>query len=611
MLPGKETMKSLGTWLACGVAAISIARGAPPALILERGTIETASASQQAAFQLMKASARAPVSQRPTARGTAPWLVQFVGALRAEDLAALENAGATIRGYVPENALLVEAAPDRFAKIAALAAVAWAGEYLPAWKKSPALDGATEARECVATLFAAADKPRIGRALGELGVYVAREDMQAEHPCFHVVLSPAQMDEVAQWAEVVWIEPAAPLKSWGASTDESPAASIDVAEELAAALAAGERVCLLRRGAADAGAYGAAARAVDAFVQAHPDVLVVAAAGNAAVDLQPADGVADGGSVGSPATAKNALAVGAAEGRTDVARVWRDSWPEDFAVEPIALDRMAQADGPQGLAAFSGRGPCADGRIKPELVAPGTFVAVPRAADSAFAGWGAAENPNEIFVGGTGVAAEQVAAAAREARRWLREQRGLETPSAALVKALLLAGARDLAPGQYGAGAKQEIPFGRPNHAQGAGLLDLPAALQAGEGGALELHDAPGLATGAADVFELSVGQPGGRFVLALAYADDVAAPGAGKQLVNDLDLTVTTPAGATLFPNGRDAPDDLNNVEMIEFEADEAGVYLARVQARAVPLGGSQPYALVVRGPRTTAAAAATTEQP
>ena len=64
-------------------------------------------------------------------------------------------------------------------------------------------------------------------------------------------------------------------------------------------------------------------------------------------------------SIGSPATAKNVLAVGAAEGRTDVARAWRDSWPEDFAVEPIALDRMAQADGPQGLAAFSGRGPCA------------------------------------------------------------------------------------------------------------------------------------------------------------------------------------------------------------------------------------------------------------
>ena len=71
------------------------------------------------------------------------------------------------------------------------------------------------------------------------------------------------------------------------------------------------------------------------------------------------------------------------------------------------------------------------------------------------------------------------------------------------------------------------------------------------------------------------------------------------------------TPSGKIRFANGRSGPDDLNNVEMIEFEADEAGTYLARVQARAVPMGGSQPYALVVRGPRTEAAAAAASEQP
>ncbi|MGD9781893.1 MAG: hypothetical protein AB7V14_07045, partial [Kiritimatiellia bacterium] len=72
-----------------------------------------------------------------------------------------------------------------------------------------------------------------------------------------------------------------------------------------------------------------------------------------------------------------------------------------------------------------------------------------------------------------------------------------------------------------------------------------------------------------------------------------------------DLDLTVTAPDGALLHANGRKSPDDLNNVEMIEFEADEAGIHLARVAARAVPLGGSQPYALVVRGSRNTAPAA------
>ena len=141
----------------------------------------------------------------------------------------------------------------------------------------------------------------------------------------------------------------------------------------------------------------------------------------------------------------------------------------DASALQAIVDRMAQADGLQGLAAFSGRGPCADGRIKPDLVAPGTYVAVPRPPDSAYAGWGVAENTNEIYVGGTGVAAEQVADAAKRARQWLAESRGIAAPSAALVKALLVSGARDLSPGQYGEGAKREIPADRPNGAQGFG----------------------------------------------------------------------------------------------------------------------------------------------
>jgi len=516
----------------------------------------------------------------------------------------VENAGGSLHGYVPENALLMEASPEAAAKIAALEHVVWAGEYLPAYKKAAGVpDPTAESGEYVVALFAPGDKRRVARALGEMNVFVPRAQLEADGAELRVRLTSAQTAEVANWAEVEWIEPDRKPRAWGASGPGT-------AGTLLEAFAQGRRIHLERQGIADSGAYGAEARTIDRFVWAHPEMLVVAAAGNAAVDLQPADGVADAGTVGSPATAKNVLAVGAAEGRRDVARTWAESWPEDFAVQPIALDRMAQADGPQGLAAFSGRGPCADGRIKPDLVAPGTFVVVPRPADSDFTGWGVAADTNQIHVGGTGVAAEQAAEAARQARQWLAEARGLSSPSAALVKALLLAGARDLAPGQYGTGPKQEIPDVRPNNAQGFGLLDLDNAL-AGEGKEIDLYDASGLAGGAADGYELRAPAAGDRFALVLAYSDHPAAPAAGKKLVNDLDLTVQTPSGAILHPGRRDEPDDLNNVEMIEFEADEAGVYLARVAARAVPMGGSQPYALVVRGPRTKAAAAAASEQP
>ncbi len=636
-----------GLWLAVGVVVAS-ASAAPAPLALERGRLDTAGDSMQATFRLLISVPVAPVAQRLNGRGTAPWIVQGHDVVRAEWKRTLGTAGAAIRGYLPENALLIEAAPTAVPKIAALDGVAWMGEYLPAYKKSPALAGAKDGdRECLVALFDPADKRRVALEFGEMNVFVPRAQFDADGAELRVRLTAAQIDEVANWAEVEWIEPDQKPRWWGASAPGT-------ARTLPEAFDQGVQIHLERQGIADSGAYGAAARAIDRFVWAHPEMLVVVAAGNTAVDLNPADGVVDAGSVGSPATAKNVLAVGAAEGRRDVARVWRDSWPEDFAVQPIALDRMAQADGPQGLAAFSGRGPCADGRIKPDLVAPGTFVVAPRPADADFTGWGAKENADEIFVGGTGVAAEQVAEAAQQARQWLVEQRGIESPSAALVKALLLAGARNLAPGQYGTGAKREIPDVRPNNAQGFGLLDLENALSPGAGEAIELHDAPGLAAGAADVYELPAQAAGDRFVLVLAYSDRPAAPAASKKLVNDLDLTVTAPDGAVLCANGRkstdgasgqadakpvgtepdppenrenelltslegrpprrpgsflNSPDDLNNVEMIEFAADEAGTHLARVEARAVPMGGSQPYALVVRGPRAPAAAAETSE--
>ncbi|MBC7224599.1 MAG: S8 family serine peptidase, partial [Anaerolineae bacterium] len=58
--------------------------------------------------------------------------------------------------------------------------------------------------------------------------------------------------------------------------------------------------------------YDLTARQVDAFTWAQPDFLVVVAAGNAGVDAD-RDGVVDRASVGTPATAKNCLAVGASE----------------------------------------------------------------------------------------------------------------------------------------------------------------------------------------------------------------------------------------------------------------------------------------------------------
>ena len=682
-----------GIGLGVGVA-LSAAWCCGQGLDLDWGKLKTAAAEQQAAFSLLKSSAVAPVLQRLDARGAAPWLVQFNAPIRPEWKQALAEAGAEMAGFIPENALLVTASPAALRRIAALPEVSWAGEYLPAFKKSRRLHaGAADgtpagSREVAVVLFQPADQGRLTRELGEMGVFVSRADAQDDNGLLRVRLSPVQMDEVASWGEVEWIEPARKPQLW--SAEPAPAATAPVAADrtnptaqgqlialcdtgvdakhpdftgritgfswtdspfgtdirghgtLVAGLAAaggaglavqamgadmsglpadlgavlqqaweaGARIHLNGWGSADAGAYGVDARAVDRFVWDHPEMLVVAAAGNAATDLDPADGVVDEGSVASLAAAKNVLAVGAAEGRTETARTWRDSWPEDFAVAPIALDPVAQSNGPQGLAAFSGRGPCADGRIKPDLVAPGTQLISTRSTQAAGTAWGLADNTNYLFAGGTSLAAAQVAGAAALIRQWLADERGLPAPSAALVKALLISGARDLAPGQYGTGAKQEIPAMRPNPAEGFGLLDRQRLVPSGDGEPIAVHDETGLATGEFREYPVDGTAHPGRYVAVLAYADYGATLAAGSQRVNDLDLTVQTPAGAVLQANGGGSPDSRNNAEMIEFTADEQGAVRVRVEARAVPMGGSQPFALIIRGPRTDAATAAQ-EQP
>ena len=612
---GHNRARRWGAGVGCLAAWMSAAAAEP--LVLEWGMVETSGAGQQAAFGLLRSSVAAPVVQSLTAHGTAPWLVQFDGGIREEWKGALEGAGGVVRGYVPDNGLLVEASPEALVRIAGLDHVVWAGEYLPAFKIAKTANerlgqGREEPTEFWVGVLDTVHKPGVVRKLGELGGMVTRGEALSEQAMFRAWLRPERVKEVADWGEVEWIEACLPARSWGslAPGEESAEAGGDVWGAMTRAFGEGERVYEIGRGVADAGRYGMESRGIDAFTWSHPEMLVVAAAGNAAVDVNPADGVVDAGSVGSPATAKNVLSVGAAEGRGNVARTWRESWPEDFAVEPIALDRMVQSDGGQGLAAFSGRGPCTDGRIKPDLVAPGTFVAVPRPADSGETGWGVAEHSSEIYVGGTGVAAGLAAAAARQARQWLVEHRGISAPSAALVRALLIAGARDLAPGQYGTGPKREIPEGRPNSAQGFGMLDRVG----GEGGdeeCLAVHDAQGLAAGGVDRYELPAGKDGGRWILVLVYTDFPALSGAGRKLVNDLDLTVEATSGAVVRAHGRTEADDRNNVERIEFEATGSGGAVAKVEARNVPMGGSQPYALVICGSRAEAdAAAAAMEQ-
>jgi subtilisin family serine protease len=197
--------------------------------------------------------------------------------------------------------------------------------------------------------------------------------------------------------------------------------------------------------------YDTRAQTADQFVWDHPDMLVVVASGNGGID-RGSDGLVDPGSLYSPATAKNVLAVGASEslrpGQGYTGTYGASPSGANFPADPVHSDRIA--DAPGGLAAFSSRGPASDGRVRPDLVAPGTNILSAR-SHHASAAYAFPYDDDYAFESGSSQAAPIASGAAALVRQWYVGQ-GVGSPTAALVRATLINGATDLSPGQYGPG---------------------------------------------------------------------------------------------------------------------------------------------------------------
>ena len=340
------------------------------------------------------------------------------------------------------------------------------------------------------------------------------------------------------------------------------------------------------------GVYVEDCRAIDRFCFTHPDLLVLFASGNDAMDGD-GDGVVDLDSLNSQATAKNIIAVGGAENSREAGHTYGEIYRSRYPADPVSADDIAKpyAGGSRGMAAFSGRGPCDDGRIKPDVVAPATMICAPRSSVMRRPLKGPYHYKN-----GTSMAAPLVAGAAALVREWLARRKGLDNPDAATVKALLVAGARSLAPGQYGEGEWREIPSASPNPVEGWGMVDVARSVGA-DGTRVDVCDAWVLAEGEVASFGLGVHE-GDSISVVLAYADAPAELAAASQLVNDLDLRVVTPSGKVLWPNSLDGPDRLNNVEGVKVESAEGGVYTVEVSAHAIP----SPMPLELTGGRRNA---------
>jgi subtilisin-like proprotein convertase family protein len=415
---------------------------------------------------------------------------------------------------------------------------------------------------------------------------------------------------------------AAPTVQIGVSKFFNCAGFFDLAPGGFAQLAAeahedGARIANNSWGNQDYGGYSADSQLFDSIVRdarptvaGHQQLVEVFAAGNEADGLedQPVGYPDEGwGSVASPGTAKNVITVGASESRRPLGTI------------TCGLDDGA-ADDADDIASFSSRGPTDDGRLKPDLVAPGTRVtgAAPQIAD--YNGNGVCQKffPTGGTLynlqSGTSQATPAVSGAAALIRDWYTREHGPNPPSPALTKAILVNTATDLAGGDDGRGAELGPA---PNADQGWGRAHLGAVLDGTQRSYVDQTSVLG-ATGARFGRSYSVADSTRPLKVTLAWTD---APGAVSTaaFVNDLDL-VLRQGGRTYKGNviaggrsitGGDA-DSRNNLESVLLPAGAQGSFSVEVIGKNVAGDGvpgnadltDQDFALVVSNAQQQAAA-------
>lgn len=355
------------------------------------------------------------------------------------------------------------------------------------------------------------------------------------------------------------------------------------------------------------GQYDLSAAEFDALVRdADPDL-----PGEQAYVLEFSAGNAGPGgqTIGSPAVGKNVIATGATHNN-------RYEFP-------------IYGDGQEVMADFSSRGPCEDGRIKPDITAPGTWIASLRSiyADDNNA-WGPISDLY-LYQGGTSQAGPHASGACAIFIQWYRQMNRGATPSPAMVKAALINSADDMAtaeiPDNGGLGGLlgggddgggDTLVVGDtgpvPNNDEGWGRINLENLIDS-ERRYLLQDQASGLTTGALFERKVVVG-PDEPLKVTLVYTDVPALPAAIPALVNDLDLELVNPDGiiyrGNAFSDGESIPgtpdgDHINNVEAVHIGNPAAGEWTVRVRGvnvvqdvhKRTSGAPEQDYVLVISG--------------
>jgi Mg-chelatase subunit ChlD len=279
--------------------------------------------------------------------------------------------------------------------------------------------------------------------------------------------------------------------------------------------------------------------------------------------------------------------------------------PEFLAVDDIC-----------GVWTDSARGPAADNRLLPTVCAPGVCIVSARsnADESAGLDYQRADTPYEVtkhenhtIKSGTSQAAPHVSGLCALLIEWWRDRTGDQTPSPAMLKALIVNGAVDCGGGSDGNGGKLG-PIPNPQQGWGrANLRNIVLAKPDVERGPKIFVDQSHVFRGNDQFFtrRVAVIEPKIPLRITLAWTDAPGAEASDKTLVNDLDLEVKSVTKGTLFLGEggsgscfakgfsvtKGTRDDLNNLECVYIEGPKDGdQYDVTVRARSVTIDARPP---------------------
>jgi hypothetical protein len=297
----------------------------------------------------------------------------------------------------------------------------------------------------------------------------------------------------------------------------------------------------------------------DAFCWAHKDFLNIIAAGNEGSGSR---------TLGNPSIAKNILTIG-------------------------ATNRGTQSN---AIAGFSSRGPTQDNRIKPNVMAPGVDI------------WSALNTGTNGYseASGTSMATPTANGTVGLMRCYLQEGfyptgRAVTGDRISYITSALL---RSMAM----ASADPNIgSYTIPSMDIGWGRIDADSLLYfTGDTRKLIItDDTTGISTGQykQQQFRVNTAIP---LRVCLAWTDTAAAPNANPTLINDLDLTLTSPTATVYkgnkYTSGQSTPnptgrDSINVEECARVNAPDTGVWTIRVSAHNVATASKQSFAWTISG--------------